>query len=310
MKDGTYAPYRKPNDTPLFIHTQSNHPPNILRNIPMAVNKRVAELSCNRAAFDAAAPAYQQALDSSGYNHKLEYPGESPPAPKRSKRQRHRKVIWFNPPYSKTVKSNVGRTFLKLLAKHFPPGHKLHKIFNKNTVKVSYSCLKNMKSVIQGHNSKVLSRKALPAPNHGCNCRVKDSCPLEGKCLTPATVYKAEVTSNNVTHTYIGMSGGPFKERYNNHKKSFNLERHEKETELSKHVWSLKRNARDFSIRWCVLARSNTHRNSSGSCNLCQAEKLAIVDHRSPNLLNKRSELLSQCRHHSPRKKTTQADKG
>ena len=106
------------------------------------------------------------------------------------------------------------------------------------------------------------------------------------------------------------MSGGPFKERYNNHKKSFNLERHEKETELSKHVWSLKRNARDFSIRWCVLARSNTHRNPSGSCNLCQAEKLAIVDHRSPNLLNKRSELLSQCRHHSPRKKTTQADKG
>lgn len=44
------------------------------------------------------------------------------------------------------------------------------------------------------------------------------SCPFEGKGLTPVTVYKLEVTSNSVTLTYIGMSDGPFKEMYNNHK--------------------------------------------------------------------------------------------
>ena len=30
--------------------------------------------------------------------------------------------------------------------------YKLHKIFNKNSVKVSYSCIENMKSVITAHN--------------------------------------------------------------------------------------------------------------------------------------------------------------
>ncbi len=35
---------------------------------------------------------------------------------------------------------------LHVIDKHFPPNHKLHKIFNRNTVKVSYSCMNNVKS--------------------------------------------------------------------------------------------------------------------------------------------------------------------
>ena len=65
-------------------------------------------------------------------------------------------MIWFNPPYSKNVVTKVGHYFLKLLDKHFPRHHKLHKIFNRNTVKVSYSCTKNIKSIINSHNKKVL----------------------------------------------------------------------------------------------------------------------------------------------------------
>ena len=45
------------------------------------------------------------------------------------KKKRKRKIIWFNPPYSSTVKTNVGKLFLKLVKQHFPKGHKLHKIF-------------------------------------------------------------------------------------------------------------------------------------------------------------------------------------
>ena len=50
------------------------------------------------------------------------------------KKKRKRKVIWFNPPYSSTVKTNIGKLFLKVVKQHFPKGHKLHKIFNKNTL--------------------------------------------------------------------------------------------------------------------------------------------------------------------------------
>ena len=45
--------------------------------------------------------------------------------------------------YMKTVSTNIGRYFLNLIAKHFPPHHKYRKIFNKNNIKVSYSRMRN-----------------------------------------------------------------------------------------------------------------------------------------------------------------------
>ena len=35
---------------------------------------------------------------------------------------------WFNPPYSKSVKTNIGRIFIKLISKCFPLNHKSVKI--------------------------------------------------------------------------------------------------------------------------------------------------------------------------------------
>ena len=62
------------------------------------------------------------------------------------------KIRWFNPPYSKHVKTNIGKIFMKLTSKHFPKQHK-YKIFNKNTVKLSYSCMPNMLSIITKHKT-------------------------------------------------------------------------------------------------------------------------------------------------------------
>ena len=52
------------------------------------------------------------------------------------RRKRRREIIWFNPPYSMNVKTNIDKVFLSLLHKPFPPTHLLHKIFNKNTAKI------------------------------------------------------------------------------------------------------------------------------------------------------------------------------
>ena len=62
LHNGTFQPYRKPNDEPLYIHSQSNHPPSILRQLPSSINKRISKLSCDEPTFQAAAPAYQDAL--------------------------------------------------------------------------------------------------------------------------------------------------------------------------------------------------------------------------------------------------------
>ena len=76
LSTGLYKAYMKPNDTPLYVNSQSNHPKKVLENIPLAVNERLSRISSNEAVFDAAAHPYQEALSKSGYKHKLKF---SPP---------------------------------------------------------------------------------------------------------------------------------------------------------------------------------------------------------------------------------------
>ena len=48
LNKGSYEPYAKPNNTPLYVHHESNHPDSILKNIPLAINKRLSEISSNK----------------------------------------------------------------------------------------------------------------------------------------------------------------------------------------------------------------------------------------------------------------------
>ena len=291
----TYQPYRKPNDTPIYVNIHSNHPPTITTHIPSAVEKRISSLSSNEEIFQNAAPAYNEALKNSGYNKNIQYT-RTTEKPKR--RNRPRKIIWFNPPFSTSVKTNVGGKFIKLIEKHFPADHKLHKIFNKNSIKVSYSCMKNMNAILKSHNSKVINKSKQPdaQPRKLCNCKVAEDCPLRGKCLSESIVYKATVTHDNENKVYFGLTGGTFKERYRNHTKSIRNKKYENETELSKYIWDLKKQGANYTLRWDIMKKSNTHKRKSGLCNLCLEEKFIIATHKN-NMLNRRSELISKCRH-------------
>ena len=91
-------------------------------------------------------------INKCGYEQELVYTPNSAEKRPTKKNNRKRKIIWFNPPFSKSVSTNVGKSFLNLVNKHFPPHHKFRKLFNKNTIKVSYSCMPSMKSKIKSHN--------------------------------------------------------------------------------------------------------------------------------------------------------------
>ena len=73
LEDETYKPYRKPGDRPLYVHSQSNHPPQIIKNIPMGIEKRLIQNSCNEKVFEEAIPDYQKELDRCGYKYSLKY---------------------------------------------------------------------------------------------------------------------------------------------------------------------------------------------------------------------------------------------
>ena len=102
------------------------------------------------------------------------------------KKRRKRKIIRFNPSYSHNVKSSVGKQLPELVRQHFPKSHKLNKILNKNPLKVSYSCMRNMNSILTSHNKNILAENQV---QYEWNCRNKDECPLENKCLTKPTSY-------------------------------------------------------------------------------------------------------------------------
>ncbi len=195
--------------------------------------------------------------------------------------------------------------FLCLIDKHFSPNHKLHKIFNRSTVKVGYNCMNNVKSIISKHNIRII-RKSKPQCEviDPCTCRDKKTSPLQEKCMAKDIVYKFTVTTSNTNSTkhYIGMTTSTFKERYRNHIKSFNHKRYSNDTELSKYIWKLKDNKQDFDITWSVLKQSISYTGGSKRCNLCLEEKLGILKNKNnQNLLNKISEIVSTCNH---RKKT------
>ena len=91
---------------------------------------------------------YENALKDSGFSIQLDYIQPDKNQEKIEQRNRKRNIVWFNPPYSQTVKTNIGKIFFHLINKHFPKSNKLHKIFNRNTIKISYSCMKNLNSII------------------------------------------------------------------------------------------------------------------------------------------------------------------
>ena len=93
-----------------------------------------------------------------------------------NKRSRQRNIIWFNLPFSQAVWANIGKQFLDLLDKHFPQNNQLHKTFNRNTVKVSYSCTPNVGSIIKSHNRKLTNAESKQTKY--CNCKKKQEFPF------------------------------------------------------------------------------------------------------------------------------------
>ena len=295
LSQGTHSPYNKPNNTPQYVHSLSNHPPAVLKSIPEGVNKRLSSLSSNQEIFEKTAPQFQEALARSGYKHKLKFTPHNEDAPtKRKNRCRKRNVLWFNPPFNSSVKTNVGQEFLKLVDKCFPPSNPLSRIFNRKTVKVSYSTTNNMQGIISSKNAKILNRKERPLKN--CNCREDTSCPLEGKCLDKNVVYKATVTQQDGTqNNYVGLASTEFKARFAVHKTSFK-DSEKCQTSLSKHIHELKSQNIDHSVTWKTIDRGAPFSPVSNVCNLCTKEKYQILFSKTP-LLNSRNEIYSHCRH-------------
>ena len=110
--------------------------------------------------------------------------------------------IICNPPFNQCVSTNIVKVLLKLLDNHFPRSSILHKIFNRNSVKVSSSCTLNRN--ISNLNSK--TQNCLPS-----NCQKKEEhgvlqvssppcfCPIPPLGFSPPPI---SIGSPSISHSY------------------------------------------------------------------------------------------------------------
>ena len=95
--------------------------------------------------------------------------------------------------------------------------------------------------------------------------------------------------------SYIGAAETTFKLRHAN--QSFNINKYKNDTEILKEVWRIKAKNYTPKITWKIIRKCKSYNLSSNKCYLCLNEKLEIALYTGDNLLNKKSELISKCRH-------------
>ena len=235
-------------------------------------------------------------MEKSGYEHVLRFQ-QTNKDPQKKKRKRNRNVCWFNPPYSKNVKSNIGAQFLKIISETFPKSSILYKIANRSKIKISYRCMPNMKAKISRHNNKTLSQHEAAPPT--CNCQNKAECPLPGRCTIERVVYQADVVRQDTgaVETYTGATMDSFKKRHYGHKSSFKNRAYEHATSLSTHIWKLKDQNIPYKISWDIIGRAAPYNTVTNKCRLCLLEKYLIMFRPAGATLNQNDEFFTSCRH-------------
>ena len=96
--------------------------------------------------------------------------------------------------------------------------------------------------------------------------------------------------------TYVGLTEGTFKTRFDNHTSTFRNQQRKHATELSKYIWTLKDSDVRYSVKWKIIERCRPYSNKTKKCNLCLYEKCIIIFHPELCSLNTRNELISTCR--------------
>ena len=135
-----------------------------------------------------------------------------------------------------------------------------------------------------------------------CNCIRKQQCPINEKFLTNNVLYNASITpneENSKTKIYYGISETVFKLRYANHKKTLNKIKYQTDTELSNKYWNIITANKTPNKAWEILGTHKSYNQISKQYLPCLNEKLAIALHKDDNMLNRRSEVISKCRHRS-----------
>ena len=152
----------------------------------------------------------------------------------------------------------------------FPRDHPLYKILNRSTIKISPSCMSNMKSIFSSQNKSKLASATTDAQyDYSCNCQ-QVPCPLQGKCNARDIIYKATISNTPAEHINLGSTSNRFIRRYHIHKGSLTNRFSRNHTALSKKVWQLRDEGKNPQVSFEIFSQSRSTSTCEPRCNLCQ----------------------------------------
>ena len=296
LETGRYKPWKKPNSNPKYVHKDSCHPKPVIKAIPKMISNRLQSLSSTEEEFKEVKDDYELALKQAGYSQEMKFEEKSS-GESNNKKKRSRKVCWFNPPFSNEVATNLSKLFNSLVKKHFKPGTLMGKLFNKNNLKLSYSCCQNIGSIINKHNRKLLNPNKNDEKTEECNCRGGlENCPVQGKCREKDVLYNADIQIDGEEEKlYIGVTASEFKVRHSNHKTSLKYEKYKHSTMLSTYIWENKE--KNPQVKYSIKKKVISYRPEIEKCNLCIEEKKQIILADKNKIVNTNNEILTKCRH-------------
>ena len=122
---------------------------------------KIRNLSANEKIFQESCKIYKDALKKSGFweeftNQEGNIPNDINKENKYSQKIEKEKLYGLTPSFCRLASINVGKYFFKFIDKHFKHNNILHKIFNRKTFKISYSCTKNIFEIINNHNKELI----------------------------------------------------------------------------------------------------------------------------------------------------------
>ena len=118
----------------MYIKSKSNHPPPIMRQLPVKINKTISDISYSEDEFERAKRPYESVANKSVFNISMNFIRRNTSS--KQKRKRQWKIIWLNPRSSHNIETNIEKMFPKLICKNFPRSHRFSKKFNTNTMEV------------------------------------------------------------------------------------------------------------------------------------------------------------------------------
>ena len=103
----------KPGNEIRHVSSFSNHPPNIIKQIPKIVQDRISMLSSSEDIFIDNIGPYQKAIEEAGYQEKLKFDKEIHSRTRQNlKTARSRLITWYHSTWNMLVRNFSAKIFL------------------------------------------------------------------------------------------------------------------------------------------------------------------------------------------------------